>query len=123
MRDKTLKTSCKKKSSLGFIFSTDALLSVLIVFFFVGAIAYFSAQTYADYSLLDLERKASDTLAILHKQGYLADQNSTLITSVIEGITGDNVGWQLEVKYYQQSGQNFVLNKTLILGLQNLKLL
>lgn len=106
--------------SRGFVFSVDALLSVMIVALFVLTLSFFSSHSAVDYSTLDLERKANDALSLLQKQGYLASQNATLIESRINSTSAPNVGWNIDIEYYEKLGEgsniSFSLKKRLTFG-------
>lgn len=105
----------------GFVFSIDALLSVLVLAAFMASIVFLSSQLGAgNMQLLDMERKGSDMLVLLDKLGTLAGQNSTAIELAINQTMTSSLSWNLVAEYYNYSVSGstvaFTLNQTITLG-------
>jgi hypothetical protein len=101
----------------GFIFSIDAMLSVLVLIALMVPIMYFSSSASStNLPMLDLERKGSDTLIVLDKTGVIDSKNSTAIEQAINQMLTSNLSWSLTAEYYNYTGTTFTLNQTLTFG-------
>jgi hypothetical protein len=87
--------------SKGFVFSIDAMLSVLVLMAIVTSIMYFSSsKSSSDLPLLDMERKGSDMLIVLDKTGILDSGNTTAIAQAVNQTLVPNLAWNITVEHY-----------------------
>ena len=105
----------------GFVFSVDSMLSLLLIAAFATSIAFFSSQLSAsNIPLIDMQRKAGDTLVLLDKLHALDSQNTTVIGLAINQTVGTGLSWKLVAEYYNYSvvgsTVSFTLNRTITLG-------
>ena len=100
----------------GFIFTLDALMAVLVLMAFAGALFFLSSKIQKDnFSPVVLLRQADDALSVLDRSGGLAGRNMTTINSSLSQLIPSNTGWNLSVSYYNYTGQ-FVLVQNFTLG-------
>ena len=105
----------------GFVFSVDSMLSLMLITVFATSIAFFSSQLSAsDIPLVDMQKKAGDTLVLLDKLHALDSMNSTAIGLAINQTAGTGLSWKLVAEYYNYSvvgsTASFTLNRTITLG-------
>jgi len=101
----------------GFVFSIDAMLSVLVLAALLAPIMYFSSSASStNIPILDLERKGSDTLILLDKTNVIQGRNSTAIGQAVNLTLTSALAWSLTAEYYNYTGTAFTLNQTLTLG-------
>ena len=93
----------------GFVFSLDAMLSIVIVIIALTAIYFLSAEVKQDsLSQLVFKKQADDLLISLDKAGDLATLNSTFINNSINSTVPSSLQWKMEINYYNYSN-GFVL--------------
>jgi len=111
----------RRAARRGFVFSVDSMLSLLLIAVFATSIAFFSSQLSAsNVPLVDMQRKAGDTLVLLDKLYALDSQNATAIELSINQTAGTGLSWSFVAEYYNYSvagsTASFTLNRTITLG-------
>lgn len=111
-----------RQKHYGFVFSTDALLSIMVLVVLLSSMAFFSSRTYPDsLSQVNLQLKANDMLVVLDKMDYLSAMDGAAIESFVNTAFEPNIGWELTAEYYNYVTGNhtFVLDQTLVTGRSN----
>ncbi|MEM2963221.1 MAG: hypothetical protein QXW70_00790 [Candidatus Anstonellales archaeon] len=87
----------------GFIFTLDAVLALFLVFLLLPTMIYLLRGIQPPNSLLLLEKKSNDALAVLGKNGELATLNASSLNASLTNLLR-GLSWHLEIKYYNYSG-------------------
>lgn len=86
----------------GLIFTTDALLAVLILSIILGGYVYVKSKLHTDnFSNLYTSKITNDVLIVLTKNNTLSTFNQNLISNVLTQILPPNVGAYLRVQSFQ----------------------
>lgn len=110
-------------SKKGFVFSTDALLSVVVLLMTLASVSFYSARLYpSSLHQVNLQLKANDVLVILDKLGYLPRMDEQAIGLFVNSTLEGNIGWELSAEYYNYTGGtdgSFILDRTFTVGRGN----
>ena len=114
------------RNSRGFIFSIDALMSIMIMLIILSLVSFYSARSYPEtFPLVNLQLKTNDMLVVLDKLGYFSSGDGNRISSFVNDSLHEGIGWQMTIEYYDASINgtevSFALNKTISLGTDNTK--
>jgi len=92
----------------GFVFTLDALLSVITLVGFLTAIYFLSSQApYDAASGILMKKRAGDALAVLDASGVLATVNETAINSSLEQMMTEANGYRATFDYYYYWNDGF----------------
>ncbi|MCL6088617.1 MAG: hypothetical protein M1530_00435 [Candidatus Marsarchaeota archaeon] len=93
-------------AKLGFVFSLDAMLAVLVLMAFASAFFLLSAKMQKDsYQPLVMLKQADDALAVLDKGGMLAGRNASIVNDSMKQMMPQRIGWSMSVQYYNYTGR------------------
>lgn len=99
----------------GVIFTSDALLAVVLLTLFAASLAYLSSKS-SDGNLgkLLLKKQSSDLLLALDKSGRLATMDGNRINQTLAAALDMGTGYSIEIEYYNytENGQTFALSQT-----------
>lgn len=92
----------------GQVFSTDALMAVLLVLVFMGMALSASVEQKSFRAEISKERYAEDALATLDRAGILASGNYTLINASMRQLMPPNLNWSLNITTYNVNGSTLL---------------
>mgnify|MGYP001161942368 CR=1 FL=1 len=113
-----------RKVSKGFIFSIDALMSIIIMLIILSLVSFYSARAYPEtFPLVNLQLKTNDVLVVLDKLGYFSERDGNAISEFVSNSLREGVEWNMTVEYYNAiingTEVSFTLDRTIELGVEN----
>ena len=96
----------------GFVFSIDAMLSLLVFMLMLVAAAFLSVQAEeGPYAKLQLSRMGKDAAALFDHQGLLSQANATAIYQAMNSTLPQSVGMHIQIStYYYDTGAFNLIN-------------
>lgn len=117
MKNESLKRGNGNRNSLGFMFSYDALIAVIVVLLVVSS-AYFSLFKNSNdfFQKSAAKRVFEEALMLLEKQQYLNKSDSKLLENELKKSIPSNFEWKTKFSHYEYKKKAFILKEEKKIG-------
>ncbi len=101
----------------GFVFTSDALLGLIIAFLFIGLLAYNPFEKGENITAkMEGQRQVNDLLDLMDRDGTLKELDLVTVEERMDSFLGEQYDWKIIITEYKETEDSFNQTGTYPLG-------